>query len=112
MSSMRVTFESRPDGQVTSIVDAILAASGLRRHIAAVLPNSAGIPYVVAATDLIATLPNRAVRDLAVPKNLCILPAPFPAVEVSPHMIWHVRTENAPLLLWMRSAIAEIASTI
>ncbi len=101
-----------PDGQVTSIVDAILAASGLRRHIAAVLPNSAGIPYVVAATDLIATLPNRAVRDLAVPKNLCILPAPFPAVEVSPHMIWHVRTENAPLLLWMRSAIAEIASTI
>ncbi len=98
-----------PDGYVTSIVDAILAASGLKRRIAVVLPNSAGIPYVVAATDLIATLPSRVIRDLAPIQNVRILPAPFPAVEVCPHMLWHIRTQNAPLQIWLRAVIADIA---
>ncbi len=101
-----------PEGHVTSVVDAILAASGLRRQIAVVLPNSAGIPHVVAATDLIATLPTRVVKDLAPIKNVHFLPAPFPALEVSPHMLWHVRTENIPLQVWLRSVISEIARSI
>jgi DNA-binding transcriptional LysR family regulator len=98
-----------PDGEASSVVDAILAASGLRREIAAVLPNSAAIPFVVAATDLIATLPSRIVRDLDISENVRVLPAPFPAVEVSPHMLWHARTESLPLQIWLRSAIVDIA---
>jgi hypothetical protein len=40
------------DGIGTSVVDAILTARGLRRRIVLVLPSSAGIPFVVAETDL------------------------------------------------------------
>jgi DNA-binding transcriptional LysR family regulator len=98
-----------PEGEVTSVVDAILAASGLRREIAVVLPSSAGIPFLVAATDLVATLPSRAVRDLGAIRNILLQPAPFPAVEVSLHLLWHVRTENTPLHVWLRSMILEIA---
>jgi DNA-binding transcriptional LysR family regulator len=101
-----------PDGRVTSVVDSILAASGLRREIAVVLPSSAGISSVVAATDLIATLPNRVVRDLAPIRNVVFVPAPFPALEVSPHLLWHVRTERAPLHMWLRSIILELASAL
>jgi DNA-binding transcriptional LysR family regulator len=100
------------NGEAASVVDAILAASGLRRQIAAVLPNTAGIPFVVAATDLIATLPSRIVRDLDMPANVRVLPAPFPAVEVCPHMLWHARAEGLPLQVWLRSAIVEIARAI
>lgn len=100
-----------PEGKVTSIVDAILAASGLKREIAAVLPGSAGIPFVVAATDLIATLPNRVIRDLPEVRNVVQLPAPFPAVEVSPHLLWHVQTDCVPLHIWLRSVILEISRT-
>src|SRR5271167_1443571 len=85
------------DGQGASLVDTILAARGLRRRIAVVLPNSAGVPYVVAATDLIATLPSRIIKDLAVSPALRVVPAPLPQVEVSPHLIWHPRTHNSPL---------------
>src|SRR6202011_1868776 len=46
------------DGTGTSVVDAILAARGLRRRIVLVLPSSAGVPFVVAATDLGATPPR------------------------------------------------------
>lgn len=101
-----------PDGQGSSLVDTILAARGLRRRIAVVLPSSAGVPFVVAATDLIATLPARIVRDLSAVPGLRVLPAPLPPVEVSPHLFWHPRTQNSPLRAWLRAAIKEIAAEV
>ena len=53
-----------PDGRGASLVNSILAARGLRRRIAVVLPSSSAVPHVVAATDLIATLPSKIVSDL------------------------------------------------
>ena len=96
-----------PDGQGASLVDAILAARGLRRRIALVLPSSAGLAAVVAATDLVATLPSRIVKDMAAIAGLRIVPAPLPAVEVSPHLFWHPRTQNSPLRVWLREAIKQ-----
>jgi DNA-binding transcriptional LysR family regulator len=100
------------DGVGTSIVDAILAARGLRRRIAVVLPSAAGVPFVVAATDLIATLPSRIVKGLAVVPNVHVVTAPLPEVEVSPHMFWHRRAQGSPLQMWLRGAIREIADGI
>jgi DNA-binding transcriptional LysR family regulator len=101
-----------PDGQGTSVVDSILEARGLRRRIALVLPSSAGVPSVVAATDLIATLPSRIVKNLAAIRRLRVVPAPLPPVEVSPHLFWHPRTQNSPLRAWLRAMIKEIAATL
>ena len=100
------------DGVGTSVVDAILAARGLRRRIVLVLPSSAGVPFVVAATDLIATLPSRIVKGLPSVPNVRVMTPPFPDVEVCPHMFWHRRTEADPLQAWLRSAIREIASGV
>ena len=55
----------------------ILAARGLRRRIAVVLPSSSAVPHVVAATDLIATLPSKIVSDLHI-SGLSVIPAPCP----------------------------------
>jgi DNA-binding transcriptional LysR family regulator len=100
------------EGVGTSVVDAILAARGLRRRIVLVLPNSAGVPFVVAATDLIATLPSRIVKGLSAVPNIRVLTPPFPDVEVCPHMFWHRRTQNDPLQVWLRGVIHEIAARI
>jgi DNA-binding transcriptional LysR family regulator len=101
-----------PDGTGKSVVDAILTARGLRRRIALVLPNSAGIPFIVAASDLIATLPNRIVKGLLPMSNVRLLTPPLPDVEVSPHMFWHRRTDADPLQFWLRAAIRQIAAEI
>ncbi len=98
------------DGQEISVVDSILAARGLRRRIAVVLPNSAGIPFVVAATNLVATLPRRITKDLAMIPELRVVPAPLPPVEVSPHLIWRPRTQNSLLRAWLRGMIKGIAA--
>lgn len=97
------------DGKGSSLVDSILAARGLRRRIAVVLPSSAGIPFVVAATDLIATLPSRIVKDWTAIPGLRVVPAPLPPVEVSPHIFWHPRTQDLPLCAWLRALIKEKA---
>lgn len=101
-----------PDGVGTSVVDAILAARGLRRRIALVLPNSTGIPFVVAATDLIATLPSRIVKGFLPMCDVRTLKPPLPDLEVSPHMFWHRRTDADPLQMWLRAAIRHIAARI
>jgi len=67
---------------------------------------------VVAATDLIATLPSRIVKDMADVQGLLVVPAPLPPVEVSPHLIWHPRTQNSPLRAWLRAVIKEIAAKL
>jgi DNA-binding transcriptional LysR family regulator len=99
-----------PQGVGTSVVDAILAARGLRRRIVLVLPSSAGVPFVVAKTDLIATLPSRVAQGFAALPEVRVLTPPLPEVEVSPHMFWHGRTHDDPLLAWLRAAIKEIAA--
>jgi len=100
-----------PEGVGSSVVDAILAARGLRRRIVLVLPSSAGVPYIVAATDLIATLPSRIVKGLALVPKVRVLKPSFLNVEVSPHMYWHRRSEDVSLHNWLRSAIRNIAAT-
>jgi DNA-binding transcriptional LysR family regulator len=100
------------DGVATSVVDAILAARGLRRRIVLVLPSSAGVPFVVASTDLIATLPSRIVKGLAPVPKVRILTPPLPDVEVSPHMFWHRRSDPEPLQVWLRASIRNIAANI
>jgi len=96
------------DGQGNSLVDSMLAERGLRRRIAVMLPNATDIPFVVAATDLIATLPSRVVKGLATVPTVRIVPAPLPNVEVSAHLFWHPRTHNSPLRAWLRATIKEI----
>lgn len=105
---VQVDFE----GRGSSLVDAILTARGLRRRIAVVLPSSAGVPFVVAATDLIATLPSRIVKDQAVALGLRMVPAPLPPVEVSPHLFWHPRTQNSPPRAWLRAVVRETAAAL
>jgi DNA-binding transcriptional LysR family regulator len=76
------------------------------------LPSSAGVPFVVAATDLIATLPSRIVKGLAPVPNVCVLTPPLPEIEVSPHMFWHRRSHADPLRVWLRAAIKQISAGI
>jgi DNA-binding transcriptional LysR family regulator len=67
---------------------------------------------VVAATDLVATLPSRIVSDLAVTAGVKVIAAPLPPVEVSAHLFWHLRTPNSPLRAWLRAVIKDVAGSL
>jgi DNA-binding transcriptional LysR family regulator len=99
----------KSDGTVTSVVDALLGARGLKRHIALVLPTAAGLPHIVASTDLIATLPSKIAMGLGSRDDVRRISCPF-EIAVTPHMIWHAKTDADQLLSWVRRIAADIAS--
>ncbi|MFZ3324272.1 MAG: LysR family transcriptional regulator [Usitatibacter sp.] len=96
------------EGVARSVVDVLLGARGLRRRIALALPTAAGLPHIVASTDLIATLPRRIAQGLAAHPGVNIIACPLD-IEVRPHMIWHARTLQDPLVAFVRQIVAEIA---
>lgn len=101
-----------PDGTGNSVVDAMLAARGLRRRIVVVLPSLSTVPTIVCGTDLIATLPSKIARAVGLTAGIKVVDPPLPLLEVTSHMIWHQRSDNAPLAAWVRARIAEIAAKL
>jgi DNA-binding transcriptional LysR family regulator len=100
------------EGVGLSVVDAILGARGLKRRIVVVLPHSAGVPYIVATTDLVATLPSRIVAGLPNLANVRVVTPSFLNVEVSPHLFWHRRAHDNAVHNWLRETILRFAAAI
>ena len=92
-----------PDGRGASLVDSILAARGLRRRIAVVLPSSSAVPHVVAATDLIATLPSKIVSDLRHFRPQRDPRAPAPGRSQRPSLLASAHPELAPASVAVQS---------
>jgi DNA-binding transcriptional LysR family regulator len=85
-----------PRGRQGSLVDALLDSSGLSRQISVSVPSFLSAPYLVANTDLVATLPERLAVHLKrwLPLRLFEPPLPLPGFALS--MLWDERTENDP----------------
>ncbi|MFT9359346.1 LysR family transcriptional regulator [Acetobacter okinawensis] len=97
-----------PENERYGFVDAALARLGLKRHIALTVPQLFAVPDVIAASDLIATVPrgafrsrNAALRMLTPPLEL----DPLPFV-----LCWHRRNDSHLMQEWARNCIVEITS--
>lgn len=86
-------------------IDALLRSLGIRRRVALTLPSFLAMPYVVARTDYIATVPGRFASYFAQLLPLCIVKPPFqlPSFEIS--MFWHERVHADLPNVWLRSQV-------
>jgi len=94
-----------PDGRPGGIVDDLLAARGLRRHVALRVSHFATAPFLVASSDLVLTAPERltvAARQY-VDLTVCAPPLTIPNTEV--FMCWHERTHRDPAQKWLRRIV-------
>ena len=99
-----------PRGTPGSIVDDALARLGRSRRIAASIPHFAIAPYVIATSDLIATLGTRIVDRCSGPFGLCVMPPPLELPSFAITMIWHERAHHDGAQRWFRDQIAAAAS--
>ena len=90
-------------------IDHALRSLGIRRRVGLTLPSFLAIPYVVAATDHIATVPLRIARHFSSFLPLEILAAPMllPAFEIS--MYWHERVHLDQANVWLRRQVVAAA---
>lgn len=88
-------------------VDQALAERGLERHVALRVPHFLGVPFVVASSDLVATVPRWVASEAAKVLPLRLLSPPLALPPALAYLYWHERASSDPGHAWMREAMLE-----
>jgi DNA-binding transcriptional LysR family regulator len=97
-----VRVDMLPGRQFRDPIAAAYARAGIERSVALTVPSFTAAAAVVAATDLVTTIPASL---LAVHRDLRALRAPVPANAVEIAMCWHDRTHTDPATLGFRAVV-------
>lgn len=95
-------------GEEGSRVDALLAATGHARRIAAVVGEFAGALAIVRGSDLIAIVPER--QTAALRDGVEIFPLPFEMPGITVSLFWHPRMEADPPHRWLRDCVRQVCT--
>ena len=93
-------------------IDTILAQKGLTRQLAVLAPHFASVPFLVAESDLIATLPRRLALSFRKAVKFQLLEVPFPMPPFRLTMLWHERVDSDPAHAWLRGLVIETAKSL
>jgi DNA-binding transcriptional LysR family regulator len=69
------------------------------------------IPFMLAGTQLVATLPEDLARTLAKLAPIRLLPVPFETPDTHEVVIWHKRNEPDPGHAWLREVLIGAATS-
>ena len=100
-----VSVEMSPGQGFVELAAEAYRRSGTVREVVMTVPTFSAAVAVVAASDLVATVPQNfylAVRDAM---QLRTLPFPFPSFRLPTHICWHSRTESDPVSIAFRDLI-------
>ncbi len=92
-------------GTRIGMVDEWLAAQGLERRIALIVPHFLSAPFIVAKTDMLLSLPLRIAEQFVRLAPLKILPVPIDLPDYDLVMVWHPLREKDPAHRWLREQI-------
>lgn len=93
-----------------SVVAQRIRARGAERHIAAEVHTCHEMPSILAATNLVATLPTRMAEAMASHYPLKVKEAPLAEMTLPIYMMWHRSMDEDPGHKWLRERIIEIAA--
>lgn len=98
-------------GYGAGVADHALAMRGLERRVPVRLPHFMVAPAVVAASDMLLTLPRRLGLAVATRRHRVVQP-PLELSEFSTEMVWHMRSEEEPGNRWLRQQLLEAANEL
>ncbi len=96
------------EGTGHAIVEHMLEAAGIRRSVHLRAPHFVAIPFVVEATDLIVTAPEKLGTVLSARLALRVLPHPIKLPEFQVNQFWHRRYHQDPANKWLRMVFAKL----
>ncbi|SEF34562.1 DNA-binding transcriptional regulator, LysR family [Amycolatopsis pretoriensis] len=92
-------------GRARGPLDDVLAAAGLRRHVAAVVPTSALALLLVASSAHVGLVPERLAEQHGPALGLRWFPIPAELPEVAVGLFWHARLDADPAQRWLRDTL-------
>jgi DNA-binding transcriptional LysR family regulator len=90
-------------------IEDALRAAGLERRVVTVVGGFSTALALAAASDLIATVPERHTGNLRAGLHSFALPFPAPGITVS--MLWHPRLHADPAHRWLRACVLEVCKS-
>ncbi|HYA65027.1 MAG TPA: LysR family transcriptional regulator [Candidatus Sulfotelmatobacter sp.] len=94
------------------LIDRLLAENGHRRLVRLSLPHFLTLPFVVAGSDLVATVPDLVARAVGGPLRLRIVPCPVPIPRIPVSLVWHMRTQEDAAHDWFRNLIVNVSQKL
>jgi DNA-binding transcriptional LysR family regulator len=104
LSHLQVAPGGRPGGAL----DDALAARGLSRRVALRVTGFLGAAQLVAASDLVTTLPSRLAQLSAASGALVMMRPPVPVPGFTLAQAWHERLRQDPGHAWLRSVFVSV----
>lgn len=95
------SLESPYDG-----VNQLLVKAGVRAATQFQVPHFTAVPYIVAGTDLVVTVPRKLAERAAAPFQLDFIKPPLRLPLLQTNMFWHRRFGQDAGNLWLRAVIA------
>lgn len=95
-------------GRITGPVDDALAAAGLKRKVAVVVPSFGTALSTAAATDMVALMPASYFEHLRASTALRSFELPVPTEHITISQMWHPRLERDPAHRWLRGVVLEV----
>ncbi|TQV78846.1 LysR family transcriptional regulator [Exilibacterium tricleocarpae] len=94
-----------PKDKRISLLDQHLLANGLRRRHGMRVASFFNMPYIVAESNMICTLPEKVARHFAALFDLQLLPAPLDDWRAPVYLMWHSSLHGDPGHQWVRDII-------
>ena len=95
-------------GRALGLVDAALNESGLDRRVPVIVPDNLAAIALVAASDLIATVPKTVATWGAATMGVIIRPMPFSIPGITMFQSWHPRLSADKAHQWLRECMATV----
>ncbi|MCO6414962.1 LysR family transcriptional regulator [Siccirubricoccus sp. KC 17139] len=101
-----------PNGSRDGALDGMLARTGHKRRLGAVVAHLAGVPEILRGTDLVMTLSARLAQLLAEAHGLVVRPTPVAIRHSRLSLVFHRRCEADAGHAWLRRLILGVAREI
>jgi DNA-binding transcriptional LysR family regulator len=96
-----------PSGRAGGVVDDLLAELGLARHIAVHVQSFLPVGSIIAASDLVVTMPARLAQRAAERPDLVTVPTPVAVRPFALYLFWHARQDTDLGHRWFREGLVE-----
>ena len=89
-------------------INALLARAGIGPSVRFRVPHFTAVPYMVATSDLVVTVPQKLAERAALPFGLEWIVPPLELPTLQTNVFWHRRYNQDPGNQWLRGLLAEI----
>jgi DNA-binding transcriptional LysR family regulator len=99
----------RAEGRSQELFERFLERKKIRRHSVLVTPHFMSIPFILARTDMVATVPHAiGLSFMQSHTNIKVMQPPIALPSFDLKLHWHRKFNNDPANKWLRALLAEI----